>query len=184
MNIAHVQTSRAAWTTLYGTLRPNTELIDTLIHDGTATAEEETFTIEHSVCGLVTMVKRYFPNATLIPIVLKSNTTKDESQKLSDNLTRICPTCLMIASVDFAHNTTTKDASMRDALSVDILTSLKEKMMNEVIADSPATLSTLVSYEKQTSASPGGQLIHESDSYRIGSTHPESVTSYVTVLYN
>src|SRR3990167_7156705 len=86
------------------TIYPDKTKIDSLVSSGLVFSQESAFNREHGITNILGDIADNFPNARLIPLMLKQNLSKETTAKLSDELARICPqNCLMVSSVDFSH---------------------------------------------------------------------------------
>ncbi len=179
---ADLQVSAGEWQTQFGILEPDSLLINKINKQGLASIEEDNFDTEHSICGLVSFLKIYFPPAKIVPVIVKSGTTKEEVNNLADFLSKNCMDCLMVASVDFSHEETHKKAQENDTISTGILERLDIGNINKVTVDSPPTLSILLNYLKKVGVKEG-KLIETSDSFLISGQSPQSITSYITMMF-
>lgn len=178
-----VVVSVRAWSTPFGMIRPDVSLLRTMVDQNMTHIDEDIFSVEHSVCALVSFVKRYFPDAAIVPIVLKGNTSSDTTQKLAELLARECDDCLLITSVDFSHAVSAAQATKNDLLSAHILGTVDIGKGNQIVADSLPTLETLMYYLKQKRVTYG-ELIHMSNSNEVSSQNLPTVTSYLTLVYD
>ena len=177
-----VQISKANWRTKFGQLSPDLEVVDYLEKNSDLDISEENFNTEHSICGLVSFVKIYFPQAKIVPIILKSNTYASQVDKLVSNISISCNNCLLIASVDFSHEVSSDQAKKNDQISADILINQKLDDLKKIEVDSLPTLQTLLLFLKEQNAREV-QLVDSSNSYKISGINPESVTSYISMIY-
>ena len=177
-----VQASKYNWLTKFGLIKPETHLIDDLLQLDYARDDEETFDTEHSICALVSFIKFYFPQAKLVPLVLKSNFGSQKAEELGKFLFASCPNCLFIASLDFSHEVNSLQADANDQKSSEILINLDESRLNEVIVDSLQSIQVLMSYLKAQKVEKG-LLLERSNSAKISGGDGEKVTSYITIVY-
>jgi AmmeMemoRadiSam system protein B len=66
----NISVSNAKWNTFYGYLLPDLAKIYDLEQDGAIFVDEEVFENEHSIFGITPFIKRAFPKARFVPIVL------------------------------------------------------------------------------------------------------------------
>jgi len=131
-----IQTTPGFWKTKFGDIPADSVLINNLIGNKLAEAEKNSFNTEHSVCSLVSFVKIYFPNSKITPLILKGRTSIEKSRVLGEFLAQNCDNCLLLASIDFSHDTAPQQAKENDAKSVGILENLEENNINNIICDS------------------------------------------------
>ncbi|MDP2934102.1 MAG: AmmeMemoRadiSam system protein B, partial [bacterium] len=122
-----VSISRGAWKTSYGLIEPDTEVIDAIVAVGAAQVEESVFDGEHSIAALVPFIKRSFPEARIIPIVVRLSDNLFSSQTLAQAIPSDDET-LVIASVDFSHGQTDRVAQFHDRLSLAVLSSMDKSL--------------------------------------------------------
>lgn len=182
LGLEKIQISKREWRTQFGTLEPDKNLIISLEKQELTRVKEENFDIEHSICGLVSFVKIYFPQATIVPLILKSNTSSDQSKKLALLLSKNCHNCLMVASVDFSHGVSQQQAEENDQKSIEILRGLDEKALDEVVVDSKPTLETFLYYLKEKKGTHS-HLINHSDAAKLSGKQLQEVTSYITMVF-
>jgi AmmeMemoRadiSam system protein B len=177
-----VQTSTEDWQTKFGWLKTQKQLVNQLADYHLATINPENFNTEHSICSLVSFVRKQFPQANLIPLILKSTTPREQSQNLGQFLGQNCADCLLIASLDFSHEVPLNQAQINDQKSIEVLTHLDQENIGQISCDSLPTLQVLFAYLENKGVKQG-KLLNQSDSYQISGENPTSVTSYITFLY-
>lgn len=179
---ANIQTSSFFWKTKFGELKANKGLVEKLASESLVQIEEEYFNTEHSICALVSFLKIHFPKAKVIPLILKANLSQEEAKSLAQFLAQNCPDCLLLCSLDFSHDVSQAEAERNDQKSIEILTALVEEKIDQVDCDSISALQILFSYLKEKGINQG-KLINQSDSFAISGQNPQSVTSYVALIY-
>ncbi len=139
----HAILSEAVWKTPYGEVQPDTETIHLLKEKNVAVVEEPVFGIEHSIPALLPFIKRSFPDATVVPILVRNGLTPEEQQRLAEALPNDSET-VVIASVDFSHYQPSRVAAFHDVQSRAVLAMVEMDGLAALEADSPETLSVLV----------------------------------------
>lgn len=73
--------------------------------DVISTAADEITHIDHSITTHLPFIEQVFPNARVVPIVVRSDGTKAQMMQLADELRKHYPenNVLVVASVDFSH---------------------------------------------------------------------------------
>ncbi len=98
------QISYGSWETPYGLLENDrghvTELLEAIKF---LRLEEITFENEHGVSGLTPFIKRSFPNAKIVPLVLHEDLTWEESEKIAQAIVELVPDAFVLASIDMSH---------------------------------------------------------------------------------
>ncbi|NBS41653.1 AmmeMemoRadiSam system protein B, partial [bacterium] len=102
--MSRAQVSEESWDTVYGTVNADAPAVESLIdavpfltHDETAFAEE------HGIYNLLPFVARSFPNAKIIPIILREELSLENAWTLGATLAKQFPDAALIASVDMTH---------------------------------------------------------------------------------
>ncbi len=176
-----IQTSAYAWKTVFGTIEPDPELINKIKDLNNIGVLEDYFNLEHSVCGLVTFVKKYFPQAKIVPIILRSDARQEDVLAIANKLSGSCSNCLVIASTDFSHEVPDAQATKNDQLSMEILRERDFDNISEITSDCNQCFWFLSGF------------LHENDkffvddssnSFKLSGEHKESVTSYITGYYS
>lgn len=171
--------SQAKWDTPYGELMPNLILGDKLLENDKIILEEQPFDNEHSISGLVPFIKKSFPKATIVPIILKYNTDEQDLEYLANILatTIDLENTLVLASVDFSHFQTTLVSDFHDELSQNVIETFDFNRIHNLEIDSPASIYTLLKYLEQIKAQKTKLLTHTDSSVLInkpdepGTTH-------------
>ncbi|MDP2651849.1 MAG: AmmeMemoRadiSam system protein B [bacterium] len=101
---APVITSREAWKTPLGTIEPNTNLAEVLISANLASPEEQIFVHEHGITGIVPYVANAFPNARIVPLVIRDKTPDAVIDGLAEKLGDLdLAHTVIIGTIDMSH---------------------------------------------------------------------------------
>ena len=143
--------------------------------------DDAAFVREHGITNLLDPLRNAFPDAKIIPIILKQNTPASELDSLNTNLKKACKNeCLMVSSVDFSHYQPASVASNHDLLSIKALTNLDANLVWQTEVDSNPALYLTINWAKSyktnffrlTANTNSGLLNHapdaESTSYVLG----------------
>jgi poly-gamma-glutamate synthesis protein (capsule biosynthesis protein) len=171
-----ISSSLGTFRTAYGDLMTDPRATD-LASDGLLNIDEHPFDYEHSIGGLTAFVKRTFPDAQLLPIILKDSATPEQVDRLASAL----PTTdtIFLTSVDFSHYLPSPVAQFHDVYSRRIVETQEVGGIARLEGDSPMSLRLAFDYFKRRGAERM-QVIDESDSARL-TGHPEfaETTSYL-----
>jgi poly-gamma-glutamate synthesis protein (capsule biosynthesis protein) len=114
---------------------------------------------EHSISAHVNFIKDFFPNAKIVPIILKWNTKTAEINRLAEkiarfsrNASRLGKKTAMIASIDFSHYQTSEVADFHDVLAENAILRCDTEMVRKLEIDSHATLSLFFKTLKKVGA--------------------------------
>ena len=148
-----VQTDDQTWSTSVGDIAPDTDLIKQLLNDQPVSNEPGSFYNEHGIHNILQDVRQSFPEARIVPIIFKSNTTEADASALGTYLAAHCSDCLLVTSVDFSHYQPSLLAELHDELSRRAMENLDQKtLFTNAEVDSPAALVTTAAWAsaKQT----------------------------------
>jgi poly-gamma-glutamate synthesis protein (capsule biosynthesis protein) len=166
-----IQMSGQVWETVHGSISPNRDILGILSKAGVP-ENNESFTGEHGITALLAEIKEFFPEADIVPLMLKRGIGKETLQSLNKVLLSQCDNCLMIASVDFSHEQPALLAELHDVLSIRALQNQDvDVLLNDVEVDSPETLALMALWadEKETRKfslfehTNGGFIIDDAD---------------------
>jgi AmmeMemoRadiSam system protein B len=143
-----IQTTTQGWEVTGGRIEPNEEFINYLLRNG-ATDEPDSFINEHGIHLQLADIHQYFPKARLVPLILKSSITLEETRTLEAELNAKLPDALLIASVDFSHYQPALLAQLHDDLTERYLDTLdSDKLYRESEVNCPSCLATLTLWAK------------------------------------
>lgn len=181
---AEVITSAYDWETPYGVLRHDAAAFAALVGSGRAAVDEAVVEVEHAVTAEVAFIKRTFPQATFLPLILKPTVDAAEATALAEAIERATRgrKALVVASVDFSHYKTGPEAERDDKKSVAALTGGDFGSVYGLAVDSPPSIYVLLKYAELKGAA--FHLLGNANSATL-SGHPDlaSTTSYVTGFF-
>lgn len=187
---ANIQTASRSFETANGLLRPDVELVNHLRLSQVGKVESETFTREHGITMQAEYVKRFFPKAKFLPIVLKSKTDSREVDALVLWLTNnLNPeTSLVLGSVDFSHYLTKAQADRNDAKT---LSQIKSMNLNRLptsdakceFLDSPMSLRTIVQYARAVGGEKLTVVRHDNSATIADKPDMKSTTSHFYITF-
>ncbi len=143
-----LQTSDQDWQLNEGSISSDKHVISRLVQNGIVSNEPNSFVGEHGIYTILKDIRRTFPQAKLVPIILKS-ASREQLQKLESELYKSCSKCLMIASVDFSHYQPAQLAELHDQKSIRGLQTLDTlDLLNNAEVDSGASLALLTMWAR------------------------------------
>ncbi len=139
-----IQTTKQTWGLDEGSITANSEVINALLQAQVAHEEPNSFANEHGIKLVLGDLHQAFPQASLVPLILKMATTQEEVKSLHDVLLAQCAQCLMVASVDFSHYQPALLAELHDDLTLRALQNLDASLLlDRAEVDSPSSLALL-----------------------------------------
>lgn len=174
--------SKYAYKTPWGVLEPDLGSAKKFLSNNFIKNDEKVFERENSISAPVSYVKYFFPEAKLMPIILKRNTPRAKLDALVDVLNKTLPNdVLVLASVDFSHhvNETTAEANDKKSISA-----IRNFNCDAILAsdateiDSPPSIYVLLKYLEGKSAR---KMTYANTNSAIfgGNMDAKDVTSYV-----
>ncbi len=148
-----VMVSRVPFLTPEGTVEQDLPLIQELLNARLASVDEDLYNKEHSMDTQLVFIKHYFPKAKVVQLVYNARITERRAKEIGKALARKDSTHLfVVASVDFSHYLPTAKARPIDRNSQKLLESGDPAVMPKVVADSPGSLTTLLTFMKEKKA--------------------------------
>lgn len=143
----NILTADGEYDTPYGSVQIDTSLQHSLLQSPLLALDREPFIREHSISAEVAFIKKTWPDATIIPIILKSSVTQNQSEELGKLLVETVPhDALVLASVDFSHYLPEIVADFHDETSEAAIRSFDLPRVMTLEIDSPASIVTLLTY--------------------------------------
>ncbi len=141
-NNAPVVTTDRVWSTQYGELAPDRELITV----SGVPIQDEPFTWEHGVTSIVGPLREAFPKAKIFPLLAHRGATYREIVALTTRLAQHCDgECLLVASIDFSHSAAQAVAELHDEVSLRALYNLDSVLgYKKAEVDSPEAMVALI----------------------------------------
>lgn len=139
--------SEVAYVTPYGLLEPDLAVIEQLVQSGVVKHEEKPFEEEHAISTLVTFVKKTFPAARVVAVILKNDVSPEAAAQLGLKLDEFLPAeSLFLASLDFAHHVDYETAVKFDQESLRVINDFDFWKVAEMEVDSPMTVYALFTF--------------------------------------
>jgi len=176
-------TSGYNWQTPYGVLEPDATILADLLNDTNLgmVVEEDVMQGEHSINSEVAFIKKTFPQATFLPLILKPKVNEQTAEKLAQKLFDIAQgkKTLVLASVDFSHYKNSQQAQQDDKKSISAITNFDFFDIYNIEVDSPPSIYTLLKFS-QLSGADFELLDNSNSAILVDKLDLVSTTSYVT----
>ena len=184
---ATVLTSDRPWETPFGPAGADRTAVGTLTATGLVRSEPEVLTYEHSVAGIVPALRRYLPEAEVVPLVLRGGLAPTEIERLAAALAPLVDEgTVVVAAVDFSHGLPAADAGRRDG---ETLAALRASDWTRVVGwgnehlDSPAAVALLMETMGRLGAGRF-ELTDNSNSGEVSGDFASPVTSYIVGYFH
>lgn len=177
--------SRYNWQTHYGLLENNVLIREEMISLGLIQIDENPFPEEHGISGLTSYIKYTFPDTQFIPIIFHDETQNEHIIKLSSYLAQFdIDEILVIASLDFSHDSTSEIADIRDEISIEIISSMNIERIREVEVDSRPALMLLMDYAIRQGALKFNLLDNANSAKLTNDIGITDATSYINCYFS
>lgn len=159
---------KISFETPQGNMNVNHELIFFLQNDDEigkyVSVQDDVWPGEHGIYSHTPFLKKYFPDAQFVPILVKSLSTDDEFKifsKLGALLSRLLgPDSLLIASVDCSHYQIPSVTAFHDEVTINTFLNYEDPRFAEI--DSPESVEVLYSFNNARNALNPVLLDHSS----------------------
>ena len=177
------QTTSTPWHTPFGNMDPNMQIIDSISQNKEVYSDINLFRSEHSIYTLVPFAKKVFPNAELVPLVLRQKSDYSYFYDLGEQISKMVDLnqTVLIVSSDFTHYSSTEKAKQNDQKSISLLPSKNLENVNGITNDCKQCTAFLFGYLKNTNTK--FELLFNKNSFDISGEDSRNVTSYVGAYF-
>ncbi|MDL2263787.1 AmmeMemoRadiSam system protein B [Synergistaceae bacterium OttesenSCG-928-I11] len=173
----------ADWRTGDGLLSADTEAIAALGAAKIVELRRDLFASEHGVTLHIPLVARFFPDATVVPIVLRPDIPDLALLSLRRRLSGILRDGdILLLSMDLSHYKPPEAMEAEDHRTLDVLTNLRAMRTHAIDVDAPRAASLVLALLRERGATCG-EVLERTDSSALMGERVESGTSYATVVY-
>lgn len=159
-----------------GSIQPATQLVHALVDADIADIETAAFTGEHGISNLLQEIHALYPQATLVPIIVRETAPVEDIYAAVDLLARQCDSCGVIASVDMSHYQPAHVADIHDRATLRALAEQDLDALQTVEVDSTRSL-LFTAYWAQLHDLPRFELhAHTNSGYMVNDTDIETTT--------
>ena len=168
------------WRTPYGTLPINQNIISALVSTKLVTVDDSLIGSEHTISADVPFIKKTWPSATLVPLIIKESASNEQITNVAQTLKNILPAdAVVIASVDFSHYLPERVANFHDELSENVLATSDVARVNQLEVDSQPSLRLLLLYNALSGATKFHKVFHTNSATLSGSPDIAKTTSHL-----
>lgn len=165
--------------TMYGELRTDKALASRLAEAG-AKREEACFEGEHAIGVQANYIKRFFPEAKMVPVLLSYAAKQRSFEALIKELASNRNDVFVVASVDFSHYLEVQKAEAVDAISRKMINELDGTSFSLKQIDSPATIKVILGLARALQLKP--EIIEHRNSFDYNGAY-KNTTSYFSVVF-
>jgi hypothetical protein len=179
----NIQTSNVDWSINGKRIISDQQSLEKLIDDSIK-VENENFRSEHAFTSQLPFIAYYFPEAKIIPIIVKNSTPAIQAEALGEKLTKfIDRQTLVILSVDFSHESLPKTAAIRDKDSLDVLGKNSLNKVYKIHIDSAPGLYALMSAQNKLHIKKFQLFKNTNSGYLTKHNNQFDATSYIFGAY-
>jgi len=149
--VGKIISSAEDWSTPYGDLPVDKDALKELSLNKNISVEEDVFIKEHSIYSETAFIKKTFPKAKFLPLVLSPNLSSIEAENLAKEIFQLSKIkkILVLSSTDFSHYKTSAEAQADDKKSLEILANYSFDDVYKMAVDSPPATYVLLKYIKK-----------------------------------
>jgi hypothetical protein len=180
---AQLTTAAARWATPAGEVSADEGLVTRLASGVGAARNLESFRDEHSVGAQVYFVRRFLPEAKIVPLILDSYTTSRQAAAVGEWLAKNAPPhSLVVFSIDFSHYLVETEARRHD---VETRRAIEDRDLATISrftndnVDSPMTLVAALTFAR--AAGLQTDIIANSNSNDFLTTKERTTTSHYLI---
>ena len=176
-------TSTQAWQTPYGVVDADVDLINKIISKSEIKNDPAAFTREHSMSAPIAFIKKSFPKAKVVPLIIKDSVTAKEADELAQLLFEMIDPekTLVIASIDFSHEKTADEADKDDEKSFAAISNFNVEEIYNAALDSRPSVYCLLKYLQKIEATKASRIFHTNSGRVIGK--PDEPTTSHQLFY-
>lgn len=140
--------------------------------------------LDHGITVHLPLIKKYFPQAHLTPILIPTNIDQKQINNLVASINQnLLGQTLIIASVDFSHYVNKQIAERQDVTSLKIILDSQQNNFVDIKADCWQCLSTAKLFATTNRATKTQILDHTNSAEILNMSHMDNVTSYFSLIF-
>lgn len=179
-------TDTASWETPFGVLEADANAVCDVLRYPSVSEDFDFLSQEHSLSGIVSYIKYFFPNAKIIPFAVSKKSKETEKRDIADILSNFVksPNAVVIAAVDFSHILSSEESREKDKISLETMLKRdfeKLKFFGNDFVDSPGSIEIFLRVMDNIGA---GKLhvLYNADSGTLTQNTSGRVTSYFGIV--
>lgn len=165
--------------TMFGELAVDNGLYARLKQSGVR-QERGCFTGEHSIGVQANYIKKFFPEAKVVPVLFSYSAKNRNFSRIIKILKKDKADIFVLASLDFAHYVDVKRAAASDELSLKKIRQLASDSFSLRQVDSPGTMKLILRLAKELNLKP--RILEHKNSADFGGAYTNT-TSYFSVFF-
>ncbi|MFA6394012.1 MAG: AmmeMemoRadiSam system protein B [Patescibacteria group bacterium] len=160
-------------------------LVKEVLKTGLAGEDDEVIANEPSVTALTPIIREHFPQAKIIPVILKPNVTAGESEILAEKIFQYTErgNTLVLASADFSHYQSFATAELHDEKSRKVIENFTMNEIYRLEIDSPASVYTILKFAQLREAEKAELVFHTNSGELAGNIDAPSTSHLFYYFY-
>ncbi len=176
--------SNADWLWNGRTIRVNRDIVSNLKRLPELAVAEPIIQAEHSVLVPLPWLIERFPKTSFVLIAVQGGFDRPAAEQLATALAAsLKPDDLVIASVDFSHQSGLSEVATEDERSNAALQAGTVEALASVAADSPMSLAVAAAYAQRRQSKKVTVLEHSNSVIELNGSSPGGITSYFTAVW-
>jgi len=165
-------------------LQINTTLSKLLSRENMIISDNSAISYDHGITNLLSFIKKYCPNANILPILIPENISQKQIEKLVKIIDRkTSSSTVMIASVDFSHYLPYRAAYFHDKKSIRTLLNFEQAGFKNIEVDCWQALYA-IRFFAQLRKSENPYIIDHKCANDFMDLKSEETTSYFSLAYS
>ncbi|NTU98769.1 AmmeMemoRadiSam system protein B, partial [Candidatus Falkowbacteria bacterium] len=165
--------------TMFGELKVDKNVMKQILDSG-AGSEESCFHGEHAIGVQANYIKKFFPRAKIVPVLLSYSAGKRDFAATINELKNDRKDVFVLASVDFTHYMDVQKAESVDAITRRMINGNDGSLISLKQVDSPGTLKVILGLAKSLRLK--SEIIEHRNSFYYDGIY-KNTTSYFSVLF-
>jgi len=139
--------------------------------------------VEHGIITLLPYIKKYFPETSILPILIPADITKEQVEQLVKTIDEnTLLDTIVVASVDFSHYLPSQAADFHDAKSIRVLLNFEEENFKNIEVDCWQALYAARLFAKLQQKETPHIMAHKNSADFLN-LELEETTSYFSVVF-
>lgn len=167
----------------FGTLSADREIVGALSDARVVEMRPEIFAREHGITLHIPLVARFFPDATVVPILLRPDIPDLVLLSFRERLQALMREGdLVILSMDLSHYKPPEEMADEDRKTLRVLTEMRSAETGRIDVDARRAAALATALFRNAGAG-AGEVLERTDSSAILGRREEAGTSYATIVY-
>lgn len=174
------------WDTKNGMIKADQEAADIILRKKTLfVPDNDAFALEHGILNLLPFVKKYFPEAQIVPIMLRDGLSAEKADEIAKLLAdNFGSETIMVLSADFSHYIGKTASIMHDREAIEAIETLDYGKNKKLDVDCRGGLEILEKFSEKLGFGKFNLLDNSNSAEIYGQDFGAENTSYVTGYFS